>query len=497
MDTHLAALRQYLFDARAMQSNGTTDNERARRSLNRAAKQMADEVPTAFVPDEEHAVILPVFSNSLLRVAIGTDARVAQITPVGGGSINTALILDLPAVDGTWDGVMHLEIIDADGVMHRRQSREWWRVSTGIAGVYSYFVSLDRPWPETLVGDLSFRAYQPEFYLRSDVKNVLGPMRIFGNDKAILGELTWRAARNWGYEPNSQDGWGQPYEVWQTKHVQIPAPTEAPTIAVDGAAPPTDVWVGPWQEGTFDIVYTYCWGLRDAEWQSSGTGVRDPLWESAPSPSTTFQHTGSTAGLALRISAVALDQEFGWYVSGGAASSAHGRGGFFLRVYARRTATRTAGLGSINSAETSNRYYLLGHVDPINDSPTYFRWNGSIPIDHSRPLAHSTGYYGYAFWPRADERYEIDVHVSRAVQELIDDRDVLPIRAGRPIEALMELAAYHHALLDGVDQASAERHFMRYKNLINEVRSQQTPIATVHPRGYRTTLPRRRWQYTS
>jgi len=501
LDTKLATLRQRLFDVRAMQSNGTADNARATRSLNRALMRMADEIPTAFVPDDEHVVIYPQYTSAdvSLRLQVdSTDARVLVFSTTSGATAFLSAIVGQfrPKVDGTWDGIMHLEVTDPDGVVHRRQSREWWVVNNGGGPpTFTYYVSLDRPWKNTTDTLMDFRIYQPEFFLRADAKNVLGAPRLFGENRQTLGSLTWRGARTWAVEPDADGGINEPEAYWQTRHFQIPAPTEAPTVAVDPAVPSTEPWVGPWQEGTFDFIYTYCWGTRDAEWQSSVTGIRDPQWESAPSPPTTFSHTVSS-GLGIRVSAPALDQEYGWYDTAGS-GLIHGRGGFYVRVYGRRTAVRAAGAGSINDAETSNRFYLLGQFDPLTSTTGYLLWTGTTPLDHSRPLAYSSGYYGYGYSPNADKRYEVDVQISRAVEELIDDQDVAPIRAGRPAEALLELAAHYHALQDGVDQSSAERHLVRYKDLIRETRSQQDPVDSIMPAGYRRSSQRRSWRYTS
>ena len=166
-----------------------------------------------------------------------------------------------------------------------------------------------------------------------------------------------------------------------------------------------------------------------------------------------------------------------------------------MRIYGRRTAVRSAGLGSITLTETSNRFYLLGQSDLLMLTNPYIEWGGEAPFDHSRPLVPSTGHYAYAVYPHQDQRYEIDFRVSRRPTELIDDQDVAPVQSGRPVEALLQLAAYFHSLQDGVDATNAERHLMIYQKFVNETRSQMNPVDSINPRGYRQMAPRRRWRY--
>lgn len=476
-----------------MESNGSGDNERARRSLNRALMLMADDVPTAFVPDEEHAVVLVdrTSAGEGLYIQPTSDARIMQFV-LSDGTVAldpTSPLYTTPTVDGTWDGIMHLEIVDETGKLLRRQSREWWQDGTATpANTWKYYVTLDRPWQNTTDTILSCRIHQPEFFLRSDVKNILGPARIYDEQKQIIGSLVGGAARTNSYEDYRGEYKARPETYWRTRHVQIQAPTEAPTLEASNAT-----WTGPWEEGTFDFVYTYCWGYRDEEWQESVTGIRDPMWESAPSPSASYSHSTGTPNVKIRFSAPALDSEYGFHTADG--SGVHGRGGYYTRIYARRTAVRSAGLGSIILLETSNRYYLLDQYDQLTSANPYYEWGGSIPLDHSRPLVPSTGYYGYSVYPHQDRRYELDFKVSRRPSELIDDQDTAPIQSGKPVEALLQLAAYYHSLQDGVDSTNAERHLANYEKFVNETRSQMNSVDSISPRGYRQQAPRRRWRY--
>lgn len=492
MDSSLSALRRLLFDARSMESNGTADNERARRALNRAARELSDELPDAFSPSMEHAVLLPVWRQSVLTLQATTSDRVLQISPVGGGVVDTTLYDTLPDVEGRWDGIMHLEITLPDGTIQRRQSREWWRVTTGLANIYNYYVSLDRPWRNTTDTDLVFKAYQPAFFVSSDVKHLTGPIKVFDESHALVASIGLSTATAEGLAPDLKTGQARPNLFWQANSVQLPAPTVAPTAVISPGSQPAEAWVGPWQEGSFDFVYTYCWGKRDEEWQENVMGAPDPIWESAPSASVTLTQA-SASGAAIRIEPTPIDPDYGWYSVG---NLPHGRGGFFIRIYARRKTILTAGAGTINRSNISNRYYFLGQFDPINDGTAYYVWNGSIPINFNRPLHHSTGYYAYGYHPLPDKRYVLDIPVSRPPIELIDPQDTLPIKQGKATEALIELACHHFSLLDGVDAASAERHRQAYLDKIKAVRSQENIVDFIPAAGYGYDgLPRQWWRY--
>lgn len=499
MEPNLKNLRTAVFDMRSMTGNGSADNERVRRALNRALDKMSDDLPTALVPSEEHVVLYPdvVSGDTTGYLQPTSDTRVLEFKGAAGAALTPSSDW-VPTTDGTWDGVMHLEITDDAGNEYRRQSREWWVVVdiNVLPYTYNYYVSLDRPIARTTGSGWTFRIHQPEFFLRADVKKIFEPVRVYDDSRRSMGTIGWRDARSWAFEDYEGSYNARPEIFWRTKFLELPSPTEAPLVEAHGAGSGGGAWAGPYQEGGFDFVYTYCWGKRDDEWQSSMTGIRDPMWESAPSPLASYNHATDTANVQIKVTPALVDPDFGWYVSGGGLR--HGRGGFFVRIYARRTSVDASGLGDadLNRVETSNRYYLLDQFDPLNDSNVFYAWDGSIPLDHSRPLYHSTGYYGYSAYPHQDAEYELDIRCSRAVRQLIDDYDTVSMRDGDCVEALLQLATYYFSLQDGVDSASAERHMATYRSFVNAARAQTNPVATVRPRGYRTSRPRQRWQYT-
>lgn len=563
MDVSLAALRSRLFSLRSWDSTGKTLDDRIRSALNLALDRLAGEVPEALVPDEQHVVLRPDVNGDDSTVAAkvatfptsSSDKRLlyfvdsAAISIAASGSATTWR----PTITGEWDGIMHLEITDSSGQVHRRQSLEWFTVVVGQDPAVTYYVvSIDRPMPDVLAvgGQLSFRIHQPEFFVSDDVMEVLEPASIFGSNRQQVWKIDTAGAHRQNmidYKGNSK---GRPYRCWRGRHFQIPAPTEAPQIvqATSSGAVLNDAY--KWgvsnslREGTWSVRYTYVWGRRDQEWQQSpliaaggdqdqdstyklnwayesdGTvatgvvkyaGVNDPIWESAPSPSTEFTQKitpGSDGGLV--ISATNIDAMLGF---GDNSLDRFGRTGLRIRYYVSHVSADEKGTGTFNSVETNQRYYLLCEVEPTFDHVTQLAsdgittptnisalgsgarkggrvvWTGDQLYDYYRPLKHSTGYFAWKVYPHQDARYELDLRVLRLPRKYIDDQDTAPIQRDA-VPSLIELALYYVSLDDGNDQLSANAHLSRYHDLVRVYRQRYAnPGGVVEPvplMGYRS-----------
>lgn len=237
MDVSLAALRNRLFALRSWDSTGATLDNRIRAALNLALDRIAGDIPEALVPDEEHIVLYPSVDGSDATVAskvatFNSDKRLLYFVDNNDKSIAAGVSATTwrPVITGEWDGVMHLEITDSAGRIRRRQSREWFKL-TSNAVVY-YIVSLDRPMPDFIVADAghNFRIHQPEFFLSDDVMEVLEPSRIFDGTR----QQVWKVATASAYRDDLLDYQGttkgRPYRCWRNRHFQLPPPTEAPNV---------------------------------------------------------------------------------------------------------------------------------------------------------------------------------------------------------------------------------------------------------------------------
>ncbi len=422
MNVSLETLRQQLYAIRSWDSSGQTQDERIRQSLNVALDRMANDVPQAIVPDEEHVVLLPDVKSSTSTVAakVATyqnDKRLlyfVDATTREGIAGSTSTTSWRPSVTGEWDGIMHIEITDSSGQIHRRQCLEWFTHSSSdtISGstITQYVVTIDRPYNEieavasaggTLSGGLEFRIHQPEFFVTDDVTQVFEPARIFDGSRQQVWKIDTAGAYRQDMLDFQGDSKGRPYRCWRGRHFQLPAPTEAPqvVIASDQTLPSQFEWKEDkgLRRGKWAICYTYVWGRRDEDWQksplvtpggdtaqnstygltwaySSGTvpsevnkysGINDPQFESAPSPITTIQQKApGTEDGALVISATNIDAMQGF---GDSAFARYGRTGMRIRYYVAHLDANEKDRGSFNATETSSRFYMLCEVEPTFD----------------------------------------------------------------------------------------------------------------------------------
>jgi len=522
---------------RAWDSTGETLDKRIREAINTAMSRMSSDVPEALLPDEQHVVLHRDITSGVdgVYAQVETDSRVVELIDSAGLAIEdgSSVTAVRPSLLGDWDGVMHLEIKDAAGNWHRRQSREWFRDTSGLTP--KHLVTIDRPWPKPNEGTgtassnnapMQLRIYQPEFFLSDDVSRLLEPMRVYDSSRRQVWGIDTGGASRFDLPDFQGNATGRPMRFWRGRHFQIQAPTEAPTVA-NVFNPNETNSAYTWRSsnlkgGEFRLCYTYVWGRRDLEWQQApgihvnaktpydgtdklwwsfdGTtgsgevtqskGITDPIWESAPSPVTEFAAIGD---LSMTIQATNIDAMLGFHISTSAAYPRHGRSGFRLRFYIGQTLVSNFGStkGEYRNVETSERMYLLCEVDPTFDQlagtsysasggPCRFLWGGQL-YDYYRPLKHSTGYYAYKVYPHQDARYEMDLRALRVPPRLIDNQDTPPI-ARDGIPALLELSLYYVCLLDGVDQANAQVHLNEYEKLVKTFRRNHgNPGGAVEP----------------
>jgi len=479
MDTSLGALRARLFNFRAWDSTGPTLDGRIVQAMNTALERISGDVPEAVVPDDEHVVlqkdVVGEDADVAARVSPTADTKVMQFVNTSGLPLAPSSPW-LPDVTGTFDGIMHIEVVDANGQIHRRQCREFWTATDPLGVPTNYYVSLDRPWG---IGGtaMKFRLHQPEFFVTDDVTRVLEPARLWDETRQQVWAIdTGGAYRQDMVDYRGQDK-GQPFRLWRNRHFQVPAPTTAPTAAPTN--PNTGApWAGPEWEGTFQFCFTYVWGRRDLEWQRAPVGIRDPQWESAPSPlSAIYTQTGAAAGRAIEITATNIDAMMDF---GDSTTLRYSRSGMRIRIYVARTGVQTTtpyGTG-FDRVETNGKFYLLDEIEPTNGT---FTWNGSAIPDYQRELKHSTGYYAYQVFPHQDQRYELDLRVQRLPKKLKDDQDTPPIQRDA-VPSFIELCLYYMCLLDGVDQTGANIHLSRYNELCRHFRKRYAnPGGAVDP----------------
>jgi hypothetical protein len=382
--------------------------------LEPAIKQLASECPEAFIPDEETCVVYQDWNqDSLGRTLAATpDPYVLSLGLValpGGQPI---------VVNGTWDAIYYLEVVRSDGTILRRRCREFFVAQPGQDD--GYYVSLDKVWPNSTDTGMSFRLYQPYFYTRDDVTDVVDG-RVFNQNQQIVFSVPAGAVRFFGEEDYRGNSRGTPRRLSRWGHEQIPAPNRAPTATAPNQDP-TVPWLGQEPPGTFRYCYTYVWGKRDEELVAPGSSL-DPMIESSPSPVSALVTVPNMTNAVVLTNLVNIDyeQNFDPIVAG---SLRNGHSGWRKRIY-RARASVISGVSTQNDIEfPENVYFFLDEVDGIT---TTFTDAGTITPDYYRRLPESTGYFKWVLSPHADGKHTIDWRVYRRPGTLLADTDAPPV----------------------------------------------------------------------
>lgn len=425
-----AEIRQAMFTLR---SRGVPDTDtKAIATYNTlidlAYKRLCSECPSALLPDMEHCILLPEYRT----VGTATGTTISKTADPFVMEFHVAGTW-LPTMDGTWDGIYHLEITDSRNTVHRRQCREFWVTQEeGVfPPVYHYYVSLDRPWDTNITGNMNFRLYSPEFFTQDDVVQVLDG-GLWDSARGFMVPVAQGAVHFQGWNDVRGDVRGRPANFYRSRHFQLDAPNFTPTVtpAVDQEQL---VW-GLEATGKFDYCFTYVWGKRD-QMRQDPAGNYDPQWESSPSPVSaaivvpTNRHTTVTVGLPD------VDWQV-FYDKAGTLRQTHS--GLRKRIYRRRY-TSTGAAPLITAIEAPEVFQFLAEVD---GATTTFTDNGSVVPGYYRRLPEVHGYYAWTGTPQQDQRYELDLRVLRRPRSLLNDYDAPRVHPDA-IDALIQWCVYY------------------------------------------------------
>ena len=272
MDTSLKSLREKLYALRAWDSSGRTQDDTIRQALNIALDRLAGEVPEALVPDEEHVVLMPDIVST--DADVSAIAKMAGTTDIGATTTfaraerddyDTRIIeffdtagLPLkhprsattwrPLVTGEFDGAMHIELTNKlTGAIQRRQCIEFWTTNVDMdtgsgnpEALLRYRVTLERPLnlpiADGVLDSYDFRIYQPEFFVRDDVMEVLEPSVVYDGSRQQVWKIDTAGARRQDMLDYQGNSLGRPYRCWRGRHFQLQAPTEPPKATVANLA---------------------------------------------------------------------------------------------------------------------------------------------------------------------------------------------------------------------------------------------------------------------
>lgn len=418
-----------------------------------ALKRLASEVPEALIPDTESIRVLQdMTDSSLVRTLAATaDEYVLSLgSSASGSDIKT---------DGSWDGILHLEVTYLDRV-YRFQCREFWSASS------IYYVSLDRPWIHASATGMAFRLYLAYLSTRDDVTKVVDG-RLFGTSQrrlvSILPAGFVRATFGEDFQGRST---GPPSALSRWKHFQLDAPNRTPAVAALQSA-----WTLTQEApGTFTYRYTYVWGKRPEADQSPGSNY-DPTWESAPSPESAAI---TTTAFGIEVSGLTnIDWQLNFDPD--PATLRNGRSGIRKRIYRARTAVTARGTTESN-VESPGIYYFLAEVEGV--TLTYTDDGTAIP-DYHRRLPESHGYWLWALDPRPDGNYDLDLRVNRRPKKLEVDSDTPQVHPD--FEDMLLLLTLHYLALLDKDPAEAADYENKFKERVNQWRSREANPADYVP----------------
>lgn len=382
--------------------------DKVRRGVDRAYRRICGDIPEALIPDQEHLQVFQDETQTTLgrTLANSDDEYVLDFGPVGLAGAQPIV------VDGTWDGVMHLEITYGDETI-RRRCREFWEHKVAGAYLNHYLVSLDRPINFTGQSGLSFRLYQPSVYPKSDVTRILDG-RLYNVSRAIILPLPEGFFRHIQMEDYKGQSNGLPLALARGKKEQIPAPVKTPAISRAAVANWVDGQEAP---GTFKYRYTYVWGKRATEHQSP-RGSYDPMWESGPSPESAAVTVAAVGDDAVVVTTTNIAWQLDFDPN--PTSTRVGRSGLRKRIYRARTATTASGTSESN-VEAPGVYFFLAEI--ADDGTTYTDDGSQIP-EYDRRLPESAGNFAWSFAPHQNDTYEVDLRVLRKPTLLQVDTDV-------------------------------------------------------------------------
>ena len=517
----------------------TEAKNRANEFINRAYNLLSLEAPFLFFEDELHFATqkdeVPTLATDLVDVQ-GGDPWVLSADLAPG----TANALDWPT-DRSWDG-RWIELKDSNNTYHRHQIRTIWQEGSGAN---AYRMSLYTPYNGVTNSAVSttgmqYRIYTPHYALPADVVAV-NTMRLFQENEGfpldIMGQMEAEQKRIADAHRNVASG--KPRVAYRRKHWTMPSPTEEPEqlpLPADRESAQFQ-WFGPEPGGTFQYVYTYCWGRRDDQhWRHnpglnkstvasrlawcnpSGTplplysishatqtdlynelsslGDRArfaPLWESSPSPASdviTASTTGS--GILLKFPDIEKIQGYGYPSQ----AERFRRSGWRIRIYRKRLSSTAdssfTGFDTMD-VEDSEVYYLMmevpGWCTEIID-------NGAITPDYGTRLKNVHGYQNVALYPRPDQRYEVDVRCVRRPDPLVNDQDAPRVHP-EAVELILQRAltflyeAQGNKGMSATSLARYDRNLMtltkRYGDLRTPARAMYRRVSRGHPvsRNYR------------
>lgn len=512
-DHSLQGLRESLFARLDLSPNAASDTVTvANRFINTAIQRIALDHPYAFHEENVRVFTTPSYESfdATDTVSMTTDAFLIDGVESGMGDYfvlkRDTAVASIANTDHIWpsdrtlDGAF-IELTLPNGMKHLNQIRTIWTdqagsTTLGAGLVGTQYISLvkafapfynvniaglgDESTLDDNIIDITYRIFHPYVWIPDDVVQVKS-MHVMGDNVAPIEVMAQEQAETMGLSNMlNQNSEGTPRHAYRRGHFQLDAPTVAPSIAAHAS----ENWQGPYPFGQFEFCFTWCWGKQD--WDASLSGspsylhtfltekynerewdynydstqlntdaiwganrIREPLFESAPSPISdayTLADPGNGASAdAITIEVPNLPFQLGYMfdLANRTGSTNEQRtkisathSGLFARVYMRAVShdigagytslgSTVVGskLGGLSMLEVDDNFRLLAEFKPTTDNDGKLTWNGNLIPDHLRKLRDVHGYQAMALHPLPDDRYAIDMRVVKRPPPLVDDTD--------------------------------------------------------------------------
>ncbi len=484
------------------------------RFINRALNQVALDAPFLFFEERFMFDTQPDAETAFDDDGVAID-RIQIVADVTAGA--NPWVFEVEALRGTpgmnewptdrsWDG-RFIEIITEDGVRHKNRIRTVYQEGQSLA----VRLTVWHPWNvlELDEGPFRWRVYTQEYFIPDDVLE-LRSIRIINEDRPFpLRMGTQGEAEALGLAEHSPEGQADtPTVAFRSRHEQMRGPAQPILINVQDEDAP---WNGPEPPGKFQYIATFCWGKRHADWQNPGAGYwaggadpwydittvgpsvdavsrlrfREPMWESAPGPTSSVYEVlpvdggqnPDSPGIAPTLYLPNIEYAQGFMLqvqsddNGGTLyTRIHSRhSGWYVRIYRRRLSYDTGSIyhdlgdglagesiPSLYHMEYDDAYYLLMEVPVDYTNAGVFVDDGQILPDMNRRLRDINGYQSIRLWPQPDQRYVIDVRAVRRPKKLVDASDASPVHAEAADLITQRATAFmYEKLHDTAGQAAA------------------------------------------
>lgn len=472
--------------------------ERFNDEINLAIGALQDDAPEAFDHSEEEVDIHAMFNlgdkgaglknHPYLGPPDLVNGRVLEIRTTDDGNLPTASGWK-PTLDGTWDGRYWLRVILASGKTFDIQTREWWSISGGIPAVIRYYVSLVDPVPFGVASVVTnVTVYQKHIWFPGDTREVKAyPYEARDGREVPIEEIGAASAARMLTDRNDiSSAPGELNVIWRDRKFSMPDPVATPLLHEGEQGS----WGSQFPLVQIDACYTLRWGRRSTLVEGERPrGIKEPLWESAPSPIATINPSDSIGGApSIIFESFNYDALVGFddNVDYSAVPDLRGRSGIRIAWWVRIKALKQAG-GVYTNIPTDDRFYLLTEVEPtasvtVSATARYgaYEWDGTAVPDFEVPLVPSVGYYGYGFHGKPTENTALRARVRRIPPELSHDYHVVKLkRTG--LDALINKVMAEIQRTDG-DEAAAMRSEARYDQAAAKVAATEgTDAGTVLP----------------